>query len=136
MFLAGAGGMQGPSSSALAGNTGEDHIRSQVPPPHCSTFKTQYANTYLCKPNYSIPETGHVVSWNINNLILHRYLQLFFFKTNVYDYSSQDTYDVSGSSVISLDLFTEAGDVITVTDSQELFEFSLPLDVSVIFPIF
>ena len=54
---------------------------------------------------------------------------LFYFSTNVYSYSDQDEYDVTRSSVISLNLFSDSGDALEVNNLEELFEIVLPTDV-------
>ena len=56
--------------------------------------------------------------------------QLYYFSTNVYSYSGQDEYDVTGSSVISLSLYADSGDALDVNNLDELFEIVLPTDVT------
>ena len=53
--------------------------------------------------------------------------QSYYFSSDVYSYSGQTDYDTSGSSVMSLDLYTDTDDVISVNnlDDADLFEISI-----------
>ena len=53
--------------------------------------------------------------------------QSYYFSSDVYAYSGQTDYDTSGPSVMSLDLYTDTDDVISVNnlDDADLFEISI-----------
>ena len=64
-------------------------------------------------------------------------LQSYHFSSNVYSYSQQTNYDTSGSAVMSLDLYTDTNDVISVSDlnQDDLFEIALQTTVSCVYSL-
>ena len=57
-------------------------------------------------------------------------LQSTYYENNVFSFSNDSTYDVSGTAIVSLELFNDTGLPVLVQDAEELFEIEIDIRVS------